>query len=200
MLYELPVNIQTQRIQEPGIDVLYPVVTGMSDTAAQQQMNQIIAQEVNRLIRQHSYPPGPNPSMTGSYEIKTNERGVLSLILFTYAFSGGASGTTLQQSLTFDIYTGNPYSFEDLFVHGADYAPVINRLIQQQIRERHMPLKTEFAGVRPDQTYYIADKSLVIWFQENELMAAVYGIPYFPISVYDIQDIINEHPLGEMMA
>ncbi|UUZ84241.1 DUF3298 and DUF4163 domain-containing protein [Paenibacillus sp. P26] len=137
--------------------------------------------------------------MTGFYEIKTNERGVLSLSIFNYAYSGGAHGLTLQKSLTFDVQTGNLYGLYDLFFHGIDYVKSLSDLIQQQIQGRRLPLLSEFRGIRPDQDFYIADKALVVYFQVNEITAYVYGFQYFPISVYQIQDMINERPLGTMM-
>ena len=58
----------------------------------------------------------------------------------------------------------------------------------------------EFTTIRPEQDYYIADKALVIYFQLYELTPYAYGFPYFPISVYEIQDIIDENgPLGRML-
>ena len=60
---------------------------------------------------------------------------------------------------------------------------------------------TEFTTIKPDQDYYIADKALVIYFQLYDLVPYAWGFPMFPISVYDIQDIIDENgPLGKMLA
>jgi hypothetical protein len=47
----------------------------------------------------------------------------------------------------------------------------------------------------------VADRALVIYFQLYELAAYVFGFIYFPISVYELQDIINdEGPLGPMIV
>ncbi|MFB4475682.1 RsiV family protein, partial [Oceanobacillus caeni] len=60
---------------------------------------------------------------------------------------------------------------------------------------------TEFTKIEPNQYFYIADKTLVIYFQLYELAPYAFGFPMFPISVYDIQDIIDEEgPLGRMAA
>ncbi|WP_255323435.1 RsiV family protein [Priestia megaterium] len=59
----------------------------------------------------------------------------------------------------------------------------------------------EYKGIKPDQDFYIADKSLVLFYQLYDLTPYVYGIPYFPISIYAIQDIIeDESPLGQMFG
>ena len=45
----------------------------------------------------------------------------------------------------------------------------------------------------------MADKALVIYFQLYDITPYVFGFPMFPISVYEIQDIIDENgPLGRM--
>ena len=140
----------------------------------------------------------PN-ELSGYYEIKTNERGVLSFSLYNESYANNAHGWTLQNSLTFDVQTGKLYTLQDLFVHGVDYVKSVSEIIGQQIRDRRIPLQSEFKGIRPNQDFYIADKALIVYFQLEEITAYVYGFQYFPISVYEIQNIINEQPLGTMM-
>ena len=54
--------------------------------------------------------------MSGSYEIKTNERNVLSLSLLNYAYTyPSAHGLTKVRSLTFDVQTGKSYTLKELF-------------------------------------------------------------------------------------
>lgn len=138
--------------------------------------------------------------MNGSFEIKTNERGVLSLSLLNYAFTGGAHGNTLQKSLTFDADTGRSYTLAQLFEKGSPYEARLNAIIQAQIKARELPLLGEYPGITSDQDYYIADKSLVIYFPLYAIVPYAWGFPYFPISVFAIQDIIDEDgPLGEMV-
>ncbi|HNU79629.1 MAG TPA: RsiV family protein, partial [Bacillota bacterium] len=70
-----------------------------------------------------------------------------------------------------------------------------------QITDRNIDLLDEFKGIRPDQDFYIADKSLVLFFQLYEITPYYMGLQYFPISVYQIQDIIAEEgALGIMAA
>ncbi|HHY20883.1 MAG TPA: DUF3298 domain-containing protein [Bacilli bacterium] len=83
---------------------------------------------------------------------------------------------------------------------------LINRSIVKQtqqliqIKQRDIFLLNGFTVIRPDQDFYIADKALVIYFQLYEITPYAYGFPMFPISVYEIQDIIDENgPLGRML-
>lgn len=196
----LPATIQTYRIDQPKLDVYVPVVTGLSNHFAQQHINQTILSLTNYLIHEQGYPQNPQTESSGYYEIKTNERDVLSLSLLNYAYSGGAHGLTLIRSLTFDTTTGQSYQLQDLFKPGSNYVQRLSDIIRGQIEKREIILLDEFIEIRPDQDFYIADKALVIYFQLYELTAYAYGFPYFPISVYELRDMIREDgPLGKML-
>jgi hypothetical protein len=139
--------------------------------------------------------------MIGYFEVKTNERHILSITLSVYSYTGGAHGMTVIQSLTFDMTTGKRYSLKELFKPNSNYIERLSALIQNQIKQRNLPVLEPFKRIKPDQDFYIADKSLVIYFQLYELVPYAYGFPYFPISVYEIQDIIvEEGPLGKMLG
>jgi hypothetical protein len=106
---------------------------------------------------------------------------------------------TIIKGLTFDTKNGDAYELEDLFKPESDYVKVLSDIVAQQIKDRGIELLGEFTGIRPDQDFYIADKSLVLFFQLYEITPYYMGLQYFPISVYQIQDIIDqEGPLGIM--
>ena len=195
-----PVYISTMKLTMPRLEVYYPVVSGLNNINVQKNINSNILNLVYQMIKDQGYYENPQTTITGYYEIKTNERGILSIVLTNYAFSGGAHGLTIMKSLTFDVETGKLYSLKDLFKDGSNYVDVLSEIIEEQIEERDIPLITEFDKIRSDQDFYIADKALVIYFQLYELAPYAYGFPQFPISVYEIQDIIKEDgPLGEML-
>ena len=197
---KFPVCISTMKLVMPRLEVYYPVVSGLHNLNVQRKINNNILSLAYQMIKDQGYYENPQTTMTGYYEIKTNERGILSLSLTNYAFSGGAHGMTIMKSLTFNIETGKMYSLGDLFKSGSDYVNVLSEIIKKQIKERDIPTIEEFDQIRPNQDFYIADKAVVVYFQLYELAPYVYGFPQFPISVYEIQDIIKEDgPLGEMI-
>ncbi|MBO9597697.1 MAG: DUF3298 and DUF4163 domain-containing protein [Cohnella sp.] len=194
----LPIDIHA--LQEDNIKVSIPYIAGGTTPEAADIMNQAIESTARELMKEQSYPNPDIQEMIGSFEIKTNERGVLSLSLLNYSYTGGAHGNTLQRSLTFDADTGRGYTLSELFKPGSHYEKTLNKLIQAQIKARKLPLLGEYPGITPDQDYYIADKSLVVYFPLYEIVPYAWGFPYFPISVFTIQDIIDENgPLGELM-
>ncbi|MDF2682870.1 MAG: hypothetical protein K0R47_4060 [Brevibacillus sp.] len=195
-----PVSIQTYRVLRDKLNLLYPAVVQHTPYQAELAMNTSIVNAVNKQLRDQGYPQNPQTDVTAHYELKTNERGILSLTLWNYAFSGGAHGLTIQNALTFNTESGKAYALKDLFKPGSDYVAKLSAIIKAELKTRDIPLLVEFNSIKPDQDFYIADKALVVYFQVYELAAYVYGFLYFPISVYAIQDIIAEDgPLGKML-
>ncbi|SFX00704.1 protein of unknown function [Thermoactinomyces sp. DSM 45891] len=197
-----PVHIHT-KLYSPNqhIHVYEPEVYGLSNQTVQHQINRKIQTTLSHLLRDQGLGQPGLQEMVGNFEIKTNERNILSLVLGVYSFTGGAHGNTVIRPLTFDTTTGRQYQLKDLFKPNSDYVAKISDMIRLQIKERDLPVFEPFKSIKPDQDFYIADKSLVIMFPLYELLPYVYGIPYFPISVYSLRDIVNEEgPLGRMMG
>ncbi|MFD2045534.1 DUF3298 domain-containing protein [Ornithinibacillus salinisoli] len=202
MSVTLPVNIKTEWISS-GSDknVYFPQVYAMNNQGLQRYINQSIADQTQQLIDQQvGNMPSTVEEMLGTYEIKNNQRNVLSLSLSNYTYHyRAAHGMTFIKSLTFDLEKEKHDKLQDLFKPGSDYVKRLSTLIDQQIKQRNIQLLDDFTSIRPDQDFYIADKTLVIYFQLYEITPYVFGFPMFPISVYDIQDIIAEDgPLARM--
>jgi hypothetical protein len=191
MAFQFPAGIQTGSIISPGITIYYPQLIGMQNLNVQEQINQTIIKTVYYMQQeQNKVQTGTNMQVTGHYEIKTNERGILSLILSNYAYSQPmAHGFTVVKSLTFDINTGKQYNLPDLFKPGSDYVAVLSRFINEQIKQRDLPLLNGFTSIKPNQDYYLADKSLVVYFQLYEITPYYVGFPMFPISNYQLLSI-----------
>ncbi|MGP7818126.1 DUF3298 and DUF4163 domain-containing protein [Niallia sp. 01092] len=196
---DFPTQIAIQRIKQPRLDVYVPVVHGLKNQSAQTAINQQIIKTVRELIQKQGYYENPQTEITGFFELKTNERGILSLTIEHYSYSGGAHGMTYIVGLTFNVHTGEKYKLSDLFKPNSPYVEVLSKIVGQQIKERDIFIFEPFKAISPSQDFYIADKSLVLYYQLYELTAYAYGFPYFPISIYEIQDIVSEEgPLGKM--
>lgn len=202
MPISFPVKTKTITISSgPQKTVYYPQVNRMKNQSLERNINHQIMTLTQELIQtQASSMPTTLVEMIGSYEIKNNQRDVLSLSLTNYAYHyQAAHGMTIIKSLTFDLKKAKKCKLADLFKPGSDYVKKLSNIIRKQIKQRDIVLLQEFKGIKPDQDFYIADKSLVIYFQLYEITPYVFGFPMFPISVYEIQDIIDENgPLGRM--
>ncbi|MCU9601913.1 DUF3298 and DUF4163 domain-containing protein [Pallidibacillus thermolactis] len=204
MPISFPVTIQTMKVSDgPQKYVYYPQVTQLKNRQIEQHINRTIINHTQKLMDiQFGNMPSVIVEMVGSFEIKNNQRDILSLTLSNYAYPDRAAhGMTYLEALTFNVITGKQYQLKDLFKPGSNYIEIISRIIKEQIKKRDLPVINEFREIKPDQDFYIADKTVVIYFQLYDLVPYAYGFPMFPISIYDIQDIIDENgPLGKMLA
>ena len=156
---------------------------------------------LNKILVEQNYYESYLVELLAYYELKTNQRGILSLNIIVYSFTGGAHGMTIIKSLTFDTNTGKQYTLKELFKPGSDYEKKISSIVNQKITDWNIELLGKFEGIRSDQDFYIADTVLVIYFQLYEITPYVWGFPYFPIPILDLADIIKpEGPLDRMMA
>ncbi|MFF2479500.1 DUF3298 and DUF4163 domain-containing protein [Paenibacillus sp. NPDC058071] len=200
MAFQSPVIVQSSRAVFPKAELWIPYVSGGPNEAATRQINESIRLAAQQLVNDQGSLDDPRSEMQGFYEVKTNEKDILSLSLFNYAYTGGAHGLTLQTSLTFRVSTGHAYKLSELFKPGSNYVARLSEHVAAQIRTRDISTLEPFHAIRPDQDYYVADRSLVLYFALYELTPYAFGFPYFPISVFDIEDIVNENgPLGPMI-
>src|SRR5699024_12688858 len=106
-----------------------------------------------------------------------------------------AHGLTVIKSLTFDTNTGNVYQLSDLFAPNSNYIQILSRKVAAQIKERQIPLLNSFNQIHPNQDFYLADKSIVLYFQLYEITPYYIGLPMFPISIYELEDIAKKDGL-----
>lgn len=190
-----PIIVNTLKMKNINLDIDYPQVTCLMNLNVQKIINRTIINTVYMLIQEQGF----YEEMDGTYELKNNDKGVLSIVLINYSFAGGAHGNTIAKALNFDIETGHVYTLPELFKPNSNYVKKISDIIKVQIKARDMPTLGDFTEINPNQDFYIADRSLVIFFQLYEITPYYVGIPYFPISIYELEDIINENgPLQRM--
>ena len=111
-----PVSIQTMIKEQAGTVIYYPQVIQLGNQYIQQIINMAIIEQVQNLIQQQYIEQGAESfsEMIGLYEIKTNERNILSLSLSNYAYAAQHTpGLTLMTSLTLEISTRKGYQLGD---------------------------------------------------------------------------------------
>lgn len=195
----LPVQINSMLLQKPHLEIYYPAITGFSNRQIENKVNSAILKNINELISIQGYSETADMQMQGSYEIKTNERNILSLTLINDMYSGGAHSYTIIKPLTFDMKTGNLVAFEDLFKEGSLYTETLSAIVSKQIKERNIPLLGGFDRIPDNQEYYIADKSLVLLYQLYTLAPYAQGFLAFPISLYKIDHLIGSNSILKRM-
>jgi len=201
--YVPPVGVHTLTHTAPGLVIHYPQVYGLMNSGVEAAINRAIIHQIQEMQReQQQVQTGTNPQTTGTFEIKTNERGILSLVLTNYTYSVPmAHGFTVTKGLTFSTATGKSYSLSDLFRPESGYQAVLAAEVNRQIKERDIPvLENTPITVSPNQDFYLADKSLVIFYPLYAITPYYVGFPMFPISVYDLLSMAPENGLLSILA
>lgn len=192
--------IKEQSIENQCTNVKYPQVQGLKNESVQNQINELIKRQVFSMI------PGEGcdvyQEIVGNYRITLNEKGILSIRFEVYTFrKHAANGLTVVRSLTVNLENGKVYQLHDLFKINSDYKIVITKMIQQQIKERDLPLIREFRGITDYQDFYLTENSLVIYFQEIQYTPHYVGIPEFAIPYSQIRNLISEEgPIARLIS
>lgn len=197
----LPIPIQTMLIFAPTSKIYYPQIQWLKNPVIQSKINRAIVKKVKQMFNK-SYQQDYMTAFTGGYEVKNNQRGIISITMNTFA-SGPKLAHPIDQltSITTDIRTGKLYSLADLFTSNSPYIERLSDLIRKQINNRNMSTFQEFDKINSNQSFYITDKMLMIYFKRYEIAPRPFGYPTFPISIYELNDIINKDgPLEFMLS
>ena len=133
-----PAATGTYQYKENGTVLYFPQVVSFHDQGIQVKINKAIERAVFNLVHRQKESQGVSSfdEMIGLYEIKTNERNVLSLTLSNYAIHKNfAHGLTFITSLTFDLLTGDVKELSDLFKPDSTYKERLAKDINLQITQ-----------------------------------------------------------------
>ncbi|GAB6181644.1 hypothetical protein JCM14036_29630 [Desulfotomaculum defluvii] len=192
--------ITDNRIENQCTDIIYPQVSGLKNQVAQQKINDAITRIVQRQIPQEGCEV--YAEIYGRYEVEVNKNGILSIKFNFYTIRHmAANGLDVQKSITANLETGEIYQLHDLFKSNSHYRVTLNRIIDQQIKEKDINLLTPFPGVSDYDEYYLTEDSLVLYWQELEYTAHYLGTIEFVIPYIRIRNIISEDgPIGILLC
>jgi len=119
-----------------------------------------------------------------------NKNNILSITLNLYSYTGGAHGSSVDESFNFDINTGNRGVIEDFLGNNRNYNKIILDNVKATINknpELYFKEAVDKLNVIPyNQKFFLTDKDLVIYFDEYEIAPYVAGSPkfYIPLSAF----------------
>lgn len=194
-----PVSIEKEPLQEQiphmEIDLELPAVTGMADQALQDKINirwkndadnfkQEVASTLDDYVNSakiSGYPIHTYQAFSRVQEGYCHDR-FLSLYIDYYSYTGGAHGFTERVPYNIDLNTGQDLALNDLFAPDYDYTSVINEFINEQIKANpgnFFEGDMGFTGIGEQQSYFIKDGDLVIYFGLYEIAPYAAGIQEF---------------------
>jgi hypothetical protein len=122
-----------------------------------------------------------------NHNVTYNKNNILSLTLHLYSYTGGAHGSTTDESFNFDTKTGNRGVIEDFLGNNKNYNKIILDNIKSTISknpELYFKEVVDKLNIIPyNQKFFLTDKDLVVYFDEYEIAPYVAGSPKFYISL-----------------
>ena len=191
--------IQEQVLDKQPVHVLYPRVQGLGDKSIQENINLLIEGKIDELILIQGGQRDDLQELRGNYEVALNQMGLLSLRFDMFAqIRLAAHPSTMIDSLTVDLNTGQEYELYHLFKSMSGHALVITNFLLKEIEREQIPLIVDLKLIPDNHPYYLTEEALVVYFQEAELAPRSYGILEFPVAYSYIKSIIDPAgPLGQ---
>lgn len=202
-----PVQISTKEVNEQTdileTDLKIPVISGMKDEELQKEVNQEIDQylmEIETAIKEQAQTFAQEAKEQGweirpyqvssDFKLAYNDRGVVSIVLESYEYTGGAHGMTVLKTFNLDLKDGKELALKDVFNEGTDYENIINQEISKEIAshpEDYFDGDMGFNGISDEQGFYIDQEGIVIYFDLYDIAPYSSGIQKFKLS-FDLFD------------
>ena len=180
--------------------IVTPVVSGLTDAAAQKQLNDKLASKALKLIAEYNgdvsgiLADDPNTEAhmgcDSNFEVKTNTAKILAFDV--YVLNTAGSSNTTRSFYVIDKVQGRLLTLKGLFRHNADYVTVLSKYIKTEMERRNAKENgmfwvknsdpERFKAIKPDQNFYLDEKgNIVICFDKYEVAAGAGGTPEFII-------------------
>jgi hypothetical protein len=192
-------------------NVQIPKVQGLKDALYQEKLNNIILNKALKDIEEVE-AQAKELAITAKKEgweyrqhqifidfaVKSNDH-ILSFVINTYMYTGGANGITRVDSYNIDTENSVEVALKDLFKPGVDYKEIINKEILAQIKYQmeneeaaYFTGEWGFKTISEDQDYYIKDGNLVILFQKYDIAPGAMGTPEFKIPLSSLNSVLRD--------
>lgn len=213
--------IPAKEMQSEGELVHYnvkiPKVEGLNNSAYQKQINDIImnramedienvemqAEELSAKAQAENWEWRPFDIVI-DFQVRSSGN-ILSFIVNSYSYTGGANGITRVDCYNIDTVQNENIALKDLFKENTDYKNIINKQISAQIEEqKKLEEKTYFEGeegfttISDLQDYCIEGSDLVIIFPKYSIAPGYMGIIEFTIPLESLKGMLKNPEYWEI--
>ncbi len=178
------------------VNVIYPVVSGLENEAAQTAINKAIKSHfdqylagMKKQVEEAGAPYSKDLSyeIDGGYQVTYNQNGVISFLLTDYQFLGGAHGDNILTGMTFSLKDGKAIKLDDLLKSNASYRQELKKMLQADIKKQSNEWGyslEQFNDLSKDSSsylnnYYLTDSGFNIFFQKYDIAPGAAGNPEF---------------------
>ena len=137
-----------------------------------------------------------NYTYNGDFSVEFFKKNLLVLDITGYYYLlGAAHGMSSKKTPSIDLVTGQFYNLGDLFMGGVYWVGELNKIIENMIKidpQYDYVFKDAFKGIAVDQSFYVDENNLYIYFPPYEIGPYVAGFITFKIPFIEIEGMINK--------
>lgn len=186
------------------MDLAWPRIKYSKDSKVEELINQKIRDVVDshqkeieeQLVLREKDKINTPYWFNSSYIITYNQKGIVSLILQQYDFTGGAHGMTYRNSLTFSLKDGKQLTISDVIGSNKNVLKQLNQSIKQ-VFEKSDAYFGGFKGLDNKTDFYIEPDNLIVYFQLYDYTPYVAGFPEFSFPLTLTKMIASDSKLFE---
>lgn len=200
------VQVTHKQIGNPENNVVayLPEIVDMKNVAVQNSINENLKKYLTESLAEYNkhadelyamegknINPSWKPTFKGEYTVHCNNDKIFSVTQFNYSFTGGAHGMSYMHGVTADLQTGQIYKLSDLFIADKDYKQAINKIIEQEIAIRPDKDVISFTGITDEQSFYVEQSGIVVYFSLYEIAPYSSGFLKFHIPFNSLTDYLE---------
>ncbi len=198
---EEPISVVSKIYKEDFL--IYPQVKDMKDQAAQNKINETFIEHMESSYQGYlqlkmemekfredekelckEYPYSCEYSYNTRFDVKFNQNGKLSFLLYDATYSGGAHGLEAVQTYNFNVQTGELYSLKDIISNESKFASLTD-FVKNYIKENpEYFFDEEIIGdfeVNEKTQFYFTESGIDLIFQQYEIAPYAAGHPTISI-------------------
>lgn len=138
---------------------------------------------------QTNRPPFYSYQFQSIFQVTLNQDCITSLYMDQYEYMGGAHGSTLRLSDTWNLHEGVRLTLDQFYPSDPDFSQKIFRMIEIQIAERLKDSPSSYfdnyaALIRQNfhpENFYLKPEGIIIYYQQYDIAPYSTGIPTFTI-------------------
>lgn len=133
-----------------------------------------------------------NYRVYSNYDLTFNKNHVVSFVISLSAFEGNNPQYNDLYNYNIDLLTGNQILLKDIFRPEVDYLKLVSDFVNYKISQNPNSFYPNTTVCIPDdQSFYLTDKGIVIYFGLDEVSPAAGGIPKFLMEFENFESYIN---------
>lgn len=174
--------------------VYYPQINGMENQEAQTNINQSL-KDLAGMKETPSHLQLESNYMS-DFELTFYQKNLLVIEIngYNYPF-GAAHGMPVKKYAHIDLITGEIYQLKELFKPGSQYVKIISEMIGNEMKSNEkysFIFPGSYKGIQADQSFFINEGGLNVYFSPYEIAPYAAGFPTFTIPFKDIIRIIDQ--------